>query len=409
MCSWQKMKLEDLGKIVGGGTPSTKIASYYGGDIPWITPKDLSNNESKYISRGERNITKEGLDNSSAKILPKGTVLFSSRAPIGYIAIASQELATNQGFKSIIPNKKTTSDFLYYLLINNIENIKSQGSGSTFSEVSGRVMKNINVTVPPLKIQNKISAILSNLDQKIATNNKIIANLEAQAQAIFKSWFIDFEPFQDGEFIDSELGRIPKGWTVARIKDLSKSVVTGKTPPTKNKKFYGGSLPFITIPDMHNNTYIVTTERYLSNEGELSQPNKTIPADTICVSCIATVGLVILTSENSQTNQQINSIIPNVDYLTYYLYLTMKNSYEYLNAIGSGGSTTKNINKKSFENLSVIYPPKCYLIDFHNIIYPHFKMIKSLEQENITLSKLRDTLLPKLMSGEIDVSQISKN
>ncbi|MDO5714894.1 MAG: restriction endonuclease subunit S, partial [Tissierellia bacterium] len=195
---WKTVKLEQLGEVVGGGTPSTKKSEYYdGGNIPWLTPKDLSGYRRRHISRGERNITKEGLANSSAKIYPAGTVLFSSRAPIGYIAIAKNEISTNQGFKSVIPYKDiTTSDYIYYLLMHNTEKIKSISSGSTFKEVSGTVMKNFIVNVPPYNEQVQIASILSSFDDKIENNNAIIANLEAQAQAIFKSWFIDFEPFQ---------------------------------------------------------------------------------------------------------------------------------------------------------------------------------------------------------------------
>src|SRR5699024_6739920 len=186
-----------------------------------ITPKDLSGYNKKYISHGERNITELGLEKSSAKLYPKGTVLFSSRAPIGYVAIASNEVATNQGFKSIIPNYKlTTSDFVYYLLKYNIDKIKNVGSGSTFSEVSGKVMKNIEILLPPYEEQVGIANVLSSFDDKIENNNAIIANLEEQAQTIFKSWFVDFEPFQDGEFVESELGSIPKACKVEYLLDL---------------------------------------------------------------------------------------------------------------------------------------------------------------------------------------------
>ncbi|MGT2907804.1 restriction endonuclease subunit S [Streptococcus dentiloxodontae] len=170
----EPVKLSELGEIIGGGTPSTKKEEYYGGNIPWITPKDLANFGDRYIKYGNRNITSLGLENSSARILPTGSVLFSSRAPIGYVAIAANNVTTNQGFKSIIPNSNIDSLFLYYLLKFNKNKIENMGSGTTFKEVSASVVKSIEVSIP-LEIceQRKIAAILGSIDDKIENNKKI--------------------------------------------------------------------------------------------------------------------------------------------------------------------------------------------------------------------------------------------
>ncbi len=174
MANWKRCMLADLGDIVGGGTPSTKNESYYGGDIAWITPKDLSTFHGRFISRGERNITAEGLKNSSARLMPPRSILFTSRAPIGYVAIAEKEVCTNQGFKSIVPNSDTDYLFLYYLLVHNRDHIENMGSGTTFKEVSGAVMKRISVTVPvDIDEQRAISSVLGALDSKIENNTKI--------------------------------------------------------------------------------------------------------------------------------------------------------------------------------------------------------------------------------------------
>lgn len=146
---WKQGTLSDIGQVVGGGTPSKKVPAYYTPrGIPWITPKDLSRNSTKFIQRGEIDITEEGLNFSSATIMPPGTVLFSSRAPIGYIAIASQEVTTNQGFKSVIPNDTVGSAYLYYFLKANKIAIKMRASGSTFPEVSSSIMKQIPAIIP---------------------------------------------------------------------------------------------------------------------------------------------------------------------------------------------------------------------------------------------------------------------
>ena len=181
MAEWIECKISDLGTVVGGATPSTKKAeNYEGGNIAWITPKDLSTFSGRYIQRGERNITEIGLKSCSTQLLPNNTVLFSSRAPIGYVAIAANEVCTNQGFKSVIPNEETDPLFLFYLLKHNKEKIEAMGSGTTFKEVSGNTMKNIIVRVPSDKeVQKNIASILGTLDNKIEENERINNNLVA--------------------------------------------------------------------------------------------------------------------------------------------------------------------------------------------------------------------------------------
>jgi len=180
MADWMNCTLGDIGEIVGGATPSTKREDYYGGTIPWITPKDLSTFSGRYIRCGERNISESGLASCSAQILPPETVLFSSRAPIGYIAIASQSLCTNQGFKSIVPNEKVNPLFLYYLLKYNKDSIEAMGSGTTFKEVSGKTMRGIKVCIPcDLEYQAKIASVLDCLDNRIEANAQVNDNLAA--------------------------------------------------------------------------------------------------------------------------------------------------------------------------------------------------------------------------------------
>ena len=180
MGNWKTCTIGDLGMVVGGATPSTKNADNYGGTISWITPKDLANFFGRFISYGERNITEIGLRSCSTQLMPAHTILFSSRAPIGYIAIAEQELCTNQGFKSVVPNKDTDYMFLYYLLKFNKDRIENLGSGTTFKEISGSTMRGIEVSVPEsIDEQRQIAHVLSALDDKIETNNQINGNLAA--------------------------------------------------------------------------------------------------------------------------------------------------------------------------------------------------------------------------------------
>jgi type I restriction enzyme S subunit len=179
MGNWKTCTIADLGMVVGGATPSTKEAENYdGGTIAWITPKDLAGYSGRFISHGERDITETGFHSCSAQMMPRHSVLFSSRAPIGYVAIAENELCTNQGFKSVVPNENTDYMFLYYLLLNNRQRIEHMGSGTTFKEVSGKTMRSIEVRVPESKEEQiRISSILSTIDDKIEENERINKNL----------------------------------------------------------------------------------------------------------------------------------------------------------------------------------------------------------------------------------------
>jgi type I restriction enzyme S subunit len=167
---WRVGKLSDVGEIIGGGTPSKSKPEYYSKKgIPWITPKDLSINKNKYISRGEIDISELGLRESSARLMPKGTVLFSSRAPIGYIAIAKNAVTTNQGFKSVVPFENISSEYIYLLLKNSINEIESRATGSTFKEISGGEMKKVPIILPPKEIIRKFNEIATTLGKTQAS------------------------------------------------------------------------------------------------------------------------------------------------------------------------------------------------------------------------------------------------
>ncbi|HHE9442525.1 TPA: restriction endonuclease subunit S [Haemophilus influenzae 10810] len=456
MSNWKVMKLSEVATIVGGGTPSSSKSEYFeNGNIPWITPKDLSGYNKRYISKGERNITELGLKNSSAKLLPKNTVLLTSRAPIGYVAIASNEISTNQGFKSLVLNNGHIPEFFYYLLKNNVHILESRATGSTFKEISGKILKDTELSIPTPDIQQKIVDILSPLDDKIELNTQINQTLEQIAQALFKSWFVDFDParakvqaLSDGmslkqaelaamqaisgktpeeltalsqtqperyselaetakafpcEMVEVDGVEVPKGWEMKALSDLGQ-IICGKTPSKSNKEFYGNEVPFIKIPDMHNQAFITQTTDNLSLSGANSQSKKYIPPKSICVSCIATVGLVSMTSKPSHTNQQINSIIPNDEQTSEFLYLSLKqpSMTKYLKDLASGGSATLNLNTSTFSKIEIMTPSKEIIDIFHNKVVYAFEKVLSNSIENKRLAEIRDLLLPNLLNGESD-------
>lgn len=395
---WKEVTLEEIGTIVGGATPSTKRTSFYDGDIPWLTPKDLSANSNKYIFRGERNITAEGFNSCSCKMLPKGSVLFSSRAPIGYVAIAASEMCTNQGFKSVIPNEDTDSEFLYYLLKYNKDNIVSQGSGTTFAEVSGKTMKGIEVVVPKeVDDQRRIASILSSLDRKIELNNKINADLEEMAQTIFKNWFVDFEPFKDGKFVDSELGMIPEGWKVGSPYEYVK-VVYGA--PYKSAKFNdnGEGFPLIRIRDLKD----CNPQFYTS---EILPQTEYINMGDIVAGMDAEFVPHIWKGKTGLLNQRVCKLMPQQTSISnlFVLYL-MKPELEFVQSYKTG-TTVSHLGKADIDKFVVVLPPLKVVEEGSKILDSILQRIKNISAESCTLSTLRDTLLPRLMSGELEVPE----
>lgn len=304
-------------------------------------------------------------------------------------------------------NNNVDAEFLYYLLSQDLffAYVMSGANGSKMPRGDKQQIMNWEIEIPSEKEdQRRIASILSSLDRKIELNNKINADLEEMAQAIFKNWFVDFEPFKDGKFVDSELGMIPEGWKVGCLGDMG-AVVCGKTPSKSNSNYYGGDIPFIKIPDMHGNVFVENSEDRLTEEGSLSQIKKFIPPYSLMVSCIATVGLVSINTKPSHTNQQINTVIPHNKSALFYLYQYIKNNEELLKNMGRGGTTTLNVNTRSFSNIRLLIPSEIALEQFHRVVEGLFKKIELNLHESRTLSLLRDTLLPRLMSGEIEVPE----
>lgn len=306
-------------------------------------------------------------------------------------------------FWSIINTDKVDPKFLFYSICK--RDFASMNVGSAVPSMTVNILNDIQISYPKnIEDQRRIASILSSLDRKIELNNKINADLEEMAQAIFKNWFVDFEPFKDGKFVDSELGMVPEGWKVGTLGDMG-TIVCGKTPSKANSNYYGGDIPFIKIPDMHGNVFVESSEDRLTEQGSLSQIKKLIPPYSLMVSCIATVGLVSINTKPSHTNQQINTIIPHNKSALCYLYQYIKNNEELLKNMGRGGTTTLNVNTKSFSNIRLFIPSDIALLQFHQIVEGLFKKIELNMQESRTLSLLRDTLLPRLMSGELEVPE----
>lgn len=392
MGKWKMCTIADIGTVVGGATPSTKREENYDeGTIAWITPKDLAGFSGRFISRGERNITEIGLKSCSAQIMPKHTILFSSRAPIGYIAIAANEVCTNQGFKSVIPNDNMDYMFLYYLLKYNKRNIESLGSGTTFREVSASTMREVRIRVPEsLNEQKAIASVLSVLDDKIEQNAKINNNLEQQAQAIFDNFYdsLTNKPCALSEIIDIRDG----------THDSPK--VTSNGYPLVTSKHI---LPFGVDISAAN----------LISKTDYDKVNKRSKVETgdILISMIGTVGLISYVIDSP-----VQFAIKNVGLfktskypsLALYIlcYLKSKRTMHHIEK-SIAGSIQKYISLGELRKMSIVIPTEIELEKYNSIVRPIIWQISLLVEENHRLSSIQDTLLPQLMSGELDVSGLN--
>ena len=396
MTEWIECKISDIGTVVGGATPSTKNPeNYERGMIAWITPKDLSTFSDRYIERGERNITETGLKSCSTQLLPKNTVLFSSRAPIGYVAIAANEVCTNQGFKSVVPNDNTDPLFLYYLLKYNKDKIEGMGSGTTFKEISGNTMKNIVVSVPiDKKMQERISSVLGSIDDKIEENERINNNLEQQAMALFKSWFIDYEPFD---------GQMPTTWKSGVLGNFVEIKRGGSPRPIQNFLSDSG-LHWLKISDATciSSPFINEIKEYIIEDG--LKKTVFLKAGNLVLSNSATPGLPkILDIDTCIHDGWL--YFPSSKFSNEYLYLYFKHIRDNLVALGNGSVFT-NLKTDILKNYPTNLPTDDVLSKFDEIIKPMFSMILSKTRESKALMEIRDSLLSKLMSGELDVSDI---
>jgi len=238
--------------------------------------------------------------------------------------------------------------------------------------------------------------------------------MDTLAQAVYAEWFVNFRfphstsSGQAGhekiKMVDSgtDFGKIPEGWKVEQIREIGK-VITGKTPPTSNKSNFGDYMPFIKTPDLHGSIFCISTHEGLSTQGVGIQKNKIIPKDSIVVSCIGTIGVVGITTRDSQTNQQINSIIPTQTDIREYLYFVCVNLKNHLKNIGANGATMGNVNKEKFESTKILLPSDAMISLFRGMTQDMFEAIKSLSYQNANLRQTRDLLLPKLVTGEIRV------
>ena len=383
MSSWKECKLGDVAEIIGGGTPSTSNNEFWNGNIPWLTPRDLTGYSKVYISHGERFITESGLKNSSAKLMPKGSVLLTSRAPIGYVVIAENEICTNQGFKSLVPNFEIlNSEFLYYWLKSNTDYLQQLGTGTTFAEISGSVVKNIDISLPPLEEQKAIAEVLSSLDDKIDLLHRQNQTLESLAGTLFRQWFI--------EEAKEEWEEKP----LSKIADFLNGLACQKFPPQNDIE----KLPVLKIKDLkdgisENSDYATSDVKpeYIVNNGD------------VIFAWSASLMVKIWNGEKCVLNQHLFKVTSE-DFPKWFYYQWCKYHLDNFIDIASEHATTMgHIKRSDLDEAMCIIPSSEELVKMNEQISPIFEKLEINSKQIKSLEKMRDTLIPKLLSGEVRV------
>ena len=404
-----KKHVSDLGKVITGKTPRTSILENYGGKIPFLTPSD--NLSEKFSPTTSKTLTKKGLNEVKNCLLPSKSICVSCiGSDLGKVVLTKKPTVTNQQFNSIVPNEENDADFIYYLMTVVGKHLNYLSKTSTAVPIINKsTFANYEIEIPNIKEQKRIGEILSSLDDKIELNRRINDNLEQQAQALFKSWFVDFEPFKEGKFVDSELGMIPENWRVCSAETIFK-INIGKTPPRKEQQWFtninNGNVKWISISDLGSNEiFIEDSKEYLTKEAISKFNIIVVPEDTILVSFKLTVGRVGISNCELTTNEAVARFYLPKSYFREYTYLSLKN-YNYAR-LGSTSSIATAVNSKIIKNMKLLIPPVTIISEFSKRINPLFNAIRIYENEIRNLSKIRNTLLPKLMSGELKINDIN--
>ena len=421
MEEWKEYKLAEVCEnIYSGGTPSSMNASYWNGNLPWLSSGETSQ---RYIYYTEKCITKEGADNSSTRYAFKGSTVIASAGQghtRGQASMLCIDTYVNQSVLVIKPNPLIINPyFLYFNIDSRYNELRQLSDGtSTRGSLSGKILKDLKIYLPPLNEQQKIVSILKSLDDKIEVNRRINDNLEQQAQALFKSWFVDFEPFKNGEFVESELGMIPKVLKTKYISDMPHVLETGRRPKGGVGELTSG-IPSVGAEHVKGmGKYDFSKTKYIPMDYAATlKTGKVMGYELLIYKDGGKPGYFIpnysIFGEGYPFDEcYLNEHVFKLDFenrgynIFCYFYFQTDPIMTYLNAQG-GKAAIPGINKQDIENILIFSPENEQVKKFGAFAEPLFAKILYTCKESRRLAEMRDTLLPKLMSGELKVNDIS--
>ncbi len=422
---WETRRIGDLGRVVTGKTPSTAVAENFGGNYPFITIPDMDGR--REIALSARTLSEQGAQSLRTCRLPAGAVMMSCIATIGNCGITTRPSFTNQQINSLICGDDADSKFVYYCFSQLGHALEAAGGGgSVYTNVSKSRFEEIEIPLPPLAEQKAIAAVLGALDDKIECNRRMNATLEAMARALFQSWFVDFDPVRaklDGRppaaldpaiaalfpdsFQDSEAGHIPKGWTIQPVGEVV-DCVGGGTPSTAEPKYWEGGTHHWTTPKDFSSLQapvLLDTDRKLTDAGIAKISSGLLPAGTLLLSSRAPVGYLAIAAMPVGINQGFIALKCNERASNFFMLNWCQTNMAEIESRATG-TTFAEISKQNFRPIRVVLPPKELMAAFTAKVAPLYAQITANLHQSRTLATLRDTLLPKLLSGELSVASL---
>ena len=407
---WIKVYLSDIGQIVSGGTPSTTISEYWNNEVNWISPADLSGYKKKVISKGAKSISRIGLLKSSAKLIPAGSVLFSSRAPIGYVAIAGSELCTNQGFKSVVPYRGIFNEYLYYFLLSAKQQADDLASGTTFREISLSSIRKMTLLLPPspeqYRIVAKIEELFSSLDKGIEILKTAQAQLKIYRQAVLK-WAFEGKLTND----DVKEGELPKGWITKRLSEISEKVQIGPFGSQLHKEDYiENGVPLINPMHIKDGKIIPDYSYSILEKKKNSLPNYILHTGDIVLGRRGEMGRCGLVSQKENGwfcgtgSLYIRPIKTKIDSKYLYMILCSTEVKKYLQE-NAAGTTMSNLNSKIINQMPLSFPPlseqQSIVSEIESRLSVCDKLEESINQSLMQAEALRQSILKKAFEGKL--------
>lgn len=403
----QSFMLGEIAYIRNGTTPDTSRPDYWDGDVRWVSPKDLADGNSKYVSTGSRNITQKGARTIAPDPLPANSILLSSRAPIGLLAIAQNELYTNQGFKNIIIKdpEHYSVEYIYYYLGLIKDGLINIGSGTTFKEISKSVLEKLRLDLPEYKIQDSVANLLKIIDDKISINSKINAELGQTARLIYDYWFTQFDfPDAQGKPYKSSGGAmvyndqlkrtIPSGWNVVELKNISK-IIMGQSPKGSSYNESGIGIPLLNGPADYEGDSLV-------GRVYTTEPTRRCERNDLVFCVRATIGKLTHAEKEFCLGRGVAAIRVNDSNMSELIYYALIQEIERFK-VQAGGSIIVGITKDDLTDSKILLPDSHIVANFHNTTRHIFKIIRINKKQNLELAQLRDWLLPMLMTGQVKV------
>ena len=403
---WRFARLGQVAEVVGGSTPSRTRPEYWGGDIPWVVPSELTELAGRYLQDSRESITMDGLESAGLRVLPAGSVLLTTRATIGLAAINTLPLATNQGFQSLVGKNGTDSLWLYYCISSKRRELERRGAGSTFREVSRDGVRSLAILLPPLSEQRAIAAVLDSIDETIERTDEAIAATERLRDSLLYELLTRGLPGHHSEWKEVPgLGAIPASWKAARLGDVAE-VVGGSTPSRTQPEFWGGGIPWVVPSEVTEliGRELRSSRESITDEGLRAAGLRILPLDSVLLTTRATIGATAIAALPVTTNQGFQSLVGKNGIDSLWLYYCVSSKRRELMRRGAG-STFREVSRDAVRHLPILLPPWAEQRAVAAVLDGVDDSIERAREERAALAVAATSVADALLTGRVRVDQ----